>query len=124
MPRVFRTHRTPGTVRALYAAAAALVVLTTCPNAAGEDQIFFPAFDDTSARIVQRINAETGRLDISAWYLTDASIVRAIANRFAAGVPVRLIGDRSSIFEIDTNTREQFYWLASRGVPIRLRYNP
>ena len=48
----------------------------------------------------------------------------AILKAFHAGIPVRLLGDRGSIFEIDLNTRREFYWLASQGVPIRLRYNP
>jgi len=39
-------------------------------------------------------------------------------------VPVRLMGDRGAIFEADPNTKNEFYWLASQGVPIRLRVNP
>jgi phosphatidylserine/phosphatidylglycerophosphate/cardiolipin synthase-like enzyme len=88
------------------------------------DQVFFPSVTNVTNVIVQRINAETVRLDIGAWYLTEHAISIAIANRFHAGVPVRLLGDRGSIFEIDGNTRREFYWLASQGVPIRLRYNP
>ena len=34
---------------------------------------------------------------------------------------MRLIGDRGSIFEIDLNTKNTFYYIASQGVPIRLR---
>ena len=74
--------------------------------------------------LVQQINAETVRLDISSWYLSEHAISIAIANRFAAGVPVRLIGDRGAIFEIDPHTKDEFYWLANQGVPIRLRFNP
>src|SRR5262245_43638867 len=88
------------------------------------DQIYFTAVTNVTDLIVQRINAETVRLDISAWYLTEHAISIAIANKFNSRVPVRLIGDRGSIFEIDANTRREFYWLASQGVPIRLRYNP
>ena len=36
------------------------------------------------------INAETVRLDIGTWYLTEHAVSIAIANRFHAGVPVRL----------------------------------
>jgi hypothetical protein len=39
-------------------------------------------------------------------------------------VRVRLVGDRVSIFESDPLTRREFYWLASQGVPIRIRYFP
>src|SRR5439155_24882367 len=88
------------------------------------DQIFFSATDDVTSLLVQRINAETVRLDVGIWLLSEGSISIAIANRFKAGVPVRLIGDRAAIFESDPNTKAQFYWLASQGIPIRLRYNP
>jgi regulation of enolase protein 1 (concanavalin A-like superfamily) len=93
-------------------------------SASASDQIFFPAVDNVTNLIIQRINAETVRIDVSAWYLTEHAISIALVNRFKAGVPVRLIGDRVSIFEIDPNTRTEFYFLANAGVPIRLRYNP
>jgi len=101
----------------------AVSILLAAP-AAASDQMYFPAVDNVTNVIVQHINAETVRLDISAWYLTEHAISIAIANRFAAGVPVRLLGDRGSIFEIDPLTRKEFYWLANQGVPIRLRFNP
>lgn len=88
------------------------------------DQVYFSAVDDVAAQLVQRINAETTRIDMSAWYLTDSTVYAALLNRYKAGVQVRLIGDRGSIFEIDLNTKNTFYYLASQGVPIRLRYNP
>ncbi len=88
------------------------------------DTMYFPAVDNVTNVLVQRINAETVRIDMSAWYLTEHSVSIALLNRFQAGVPVRLIGDRGAIFEIDPKTKAEFYWLASYGVPIRLRYNP
>ncbi|HKT81070.1 MAG TPA: phospholipase D-like domain-containing protein, partial [Vicinamibacterales bacterium] len=106
---------------------AALVLLLpfgVASQAAAADQIYFSATDNITNVLVQKINAETQRIDMSAWYLTEHSISIALVNRFKAGVPVRLIGDRGSIFEIDPPTRAEFYWLASQGVPIRLRYNP
>jgi phosphatidylserine/phosphatidylglycerophosphate/cardiolipin synthase-like enzyme len=91
---------------------------------AAAEQIYFPATDNVTNLLVQKINAETVRIDISSWYLTEHSISIALVNRFQAGVPIRLIGDRGSMFEIDPITKREFYWLASFGVPIRLRYNP
>jgi hypothetical protein len=88
------------------------------------DQIYFPATDNVTNILVQKINAETVRIDISCWYLTEHTISIALINRFKAGVPVRLIGDRGSIFEIDAPTKAEFYWLANQGLPIRLRFNP
>jgi len=86
--------------------------------------VLFAAYDNVTDVLVQAINAETVRVDVSAWYLSEHSISIALANRFAAGVPVRIIGDRGAIFEADPHTKREFYWLASQGVPIRLRFNP
>jgi hypothetical protein len=73
---------------------------------------------------VQYIKNETVRVDIAVWYLTQWEIRAALVNKFKSGVPVRVIGDRVSIFEIDPRTRAQFEELAKAGIPIRLRYNP
>jgi hypothetical protein len=89
-----------------------------------DDQVYFPATQNVTNILVQKINAETVRLDISSWYLSEHAVSIAIANRFAAGVPVRLMGDRGAIFEADPHTKAEFYWLANKGVPIRLRFNP
>jgi hypothetical protein len=86
--------------------------------------MYWPAFENVSQVLVQRINAEKTRVDIAAWYLSDRNISNALINRLKAGVSVRLMGDRGSIFEIDPHTRNEFYYLASQGVPIRLRFNP
>lgn len=87
--------------------------------------MYFPAREDAIQPILAAIRAETVRIDISAWYLTERLISVAIADAYLnRGVPVRLIGDRASIFEIDQNTRREFFWLAERGIPIRLRYHP
>src|SRR6185312_3859714 len=104
--------------------AVAAGILLLAGRAAADDQIYFAAVDNVTDALVQRINAETVRLDIAVWYLSEHSVSIAIANRFAAGVPVRLIGDRGAIFEADPHTKTEFYWLASQGIPIRLRFNP
>src|SRR3984893_16392098 len=93
-------------------------------TASATDRIYFSATDNVTDVLVQHINAETVRLDISSWYLSEHSISIAIANRFADGGTVRLMGDGGAIFEADAHTRAEFYWLASQGVPIRLRFNP
>ena len=108
----------------LTALAGGILLLGAAASAGASDQIYFSATDNVTNVLVQYINAETVRLDISSWYLSEHAISIAVANRFAAGVPVRLIGDRGAIFEADLNTRKEFYWLANQGVPIRLRFNP
>jgi hypothetical protein len=92
--------------------------------AADSDQVYFSSTTNVTNILVNAINAETVRLDISSWYLSEHAISIAIANRFAAGVPVRIIGDRAAPFENDAHTKMEYYWLASQGVPIRLRFNP
>src|SRR5262245_27134633 len=111
-------------MRAAWIAGLMAAVFSIAPIAEATDQIYFPAVDDVRSVLLQHINAETVRLDISTWYLSDHTISAAIAKRFAAGVTVRIIGDRASPFENDTHTKLEYYWLASQGVPIRMRVNP
>jgi len=118
------TRRRLRTARGARALLCALAVLALTRSASASDQIFFPATDNVIDQIVQRINAETVRLDVSAWLLTEHLISQAIAGRVAAGLPVRVIGDRVAIFESDPNTKTEFYYMANLGVPIRLRFNP
>ncbi len=106
------------------AAAIAIAIATVPAPAAGADQVYFSSNTNVTNILVNYINNETVRLDISSWYLSEHAISIAIANRFHAGVPVRLMGDRGAIFEADPNTKREFYWLASQGIPIRLRFNP
>jgi phospholipase D-like protein len=112
------------TRRLLPSALIVLAVLLAARPSAAADQVYFSSQTNVTDILVQYINQENVRLDISSWYLSEHSISIAIANRFAAGVPVRLIGDRGAIFDADPHTKAEFYWLASQGIPIRLRYNP
>src|SRR5581483_884522 len=111
--------------RILLGAAAALAWATVAvPSATASDQIYFPAVDNVTNILVGLINAEQKRVDIGSWLLSEGSITIALKNKWNAGVPVRIIGDRVAIFESDPNTRNNFYQLAALGIPIRLRYNP
>src|SRR3954451_25218306 len=114
--RTLRTHVTAVLI-------GSLGVLSASPAAAA-DQIYFSAKTNVTNILINYINRETVRLDISSWYLSEHAISIAIANRFAAGVRVRVIGDRAALFEADPHTKAEFYWLANQGVPIRLRFNP
>jgi hypothetical protein len=110
--------------RVLAAVGVLLTAALAASAAAAQEQFLFPRKDNVKDAIVARINAETVRLDVTTWYLTEREITTAIINRFKAGVKVRVLGDRVSIFEIDPNTRREYEHLASNGVPIRLRYSP
>ena len=108
----------------LQVALVATIVSSFTTRAVAQERIYFSSHENAEAQIVARINAETVRLDIGAWLLNDGNILNAILNRQAAHVPIRILGDRASIFESDPNTRASFEKLANAGVPIRLRYNP
>jgi phosphatidylserine/phosphatidylglycerophosphate/cardiolipin synthase-like enzyme len=108
----------------LSVALAVVLSFVGTPQASAQERIYFPSHENAEAQIVARINAETVRLDVGLWLLNDGAITTAIINRYNAGVPVRVLGDRASIFESDPNTRTSFERLANAGVPIRLRYNP
>src|SRR5665213_644009 len=108
---------------ALTSALAICCTIAAIP-AAADDQVYFSKDTNVTNILVNYINKETVRLDISSWYLSEHAISIAIANRLHAGVPVRIIGDRGAMFEADPHTKAEFYWLASQGVPIRLRFNP
>lgn len=96
--------------------------------AAAQEDIFFPAIDKTpSARsvLLKKITDEQVRIDVGIWILGEHEISQKLVARHLAGLPVRILGDRASIFEGgDSNTRREFEYLASNGVPIRLRYHP
>jgi hypothetical protein len=101
-----------------------LLWLSLGTTAIAQERMLFPAVDNAQGAILEKIRNEHVRLDIAVWYLVDREISQALVNRHRAGVPVRVIGDRAAIFEADPNTRREFEFLASHGVPIRLRYHP
>src|SRR5947207_3942819 len=111
-------------VRTRLAVAVALAITLCAFRADAADQVYFSSNTNVTNILVQYINQENVRLDISSWYLSEHAISIAVVNRFKAGVKVRIIGDRGAIFEADPNTKREYYFLANEGVPIRLRFNP
>src|SRR5881275_2599944 len=77
---------------------ATLMIAGAANRTSAQDQVYFSSGTDVTSVLVTYINRENVRLDISSWYLSEHSISIAIANRFAAGVPVRIIGDRAALF--------------------------
>ena len=94
------------------------------PTAAAEERLMFSAVENIRSVLVSKIRAETERLDIGIWYLTETTVTDAIIERHRAGVTVRVIGDRVSNFENNPATGREFERMAMAGVPIRLRYHP
>ena len=124
--KAFTKRNKPEVIRraCLWSTILAVTILSTTIPAAVQEQIYFSAHDNAEAQIVARIKAETVRLDIAVWLLDDGLITQAIIDRFNAGLPVRVLGDRAGLFESDPHTRASFERLASAGIPIRLRYFP
>lgn len=85
----------------------------------GQDALYFTAVQDARQPILNLIAAETVRIDVAAWWFTDRVVSDALVRRHHAGVTVRFIGDASAY--PDANTKAQIDYLASQGVPIRLR---
>jgi len=93
------------------------------------EKIYFTAVDSgvngAKQAIIDKINAEKVRVDIGMWILVDGDITQTIINKHKSGVPVRVIGDRVTIFEqADKNTYNLFLAMANAGVPIRVRRQP
>ena len=103
---------------------AAVCFAFAASSAAAEERLMFSAIENVRSVLVSKIRAETHRLDVATWYLTERAVTDAIIERHRAGVTVRVLGDRVSIFENDPNTTREFEHLAMNGVPIRVRYNP
>ena len=81
----------------------AIIILSTlfaAAAASADDQIYFSAVDNVTDILVQHINAETVRLDISSWYLMASMRFRSRSPTVLCGrhVPVRVIGDRAAPF--------------------------
>jgi len=119
------THFVPSS--RLVALSIALCTLTVSPTLAfaQQEKILFTAVDNAKQEIINRINAEKIRLDVGMWILVDGDITQTIINKHKSGVPVRILGDRITIFEqADKNTYNLFLAMANAGVPIRVRRHP
>ena len=102
-PRIVRSCWSRGRISAIAFAITCLVAISTSASAA--EHIYFPAVDNVTDVLVEKIRNETVRVDLSCWYLTEHAISIALINKYNQGVPVRLLGDRGSIFEIDPRTK-------------------
>ena len=85
----------------------------------GQDALYFTAVQDARQPILNLIAAETVRIDVAAWWFTDRVVSDALVRRHHAGVTVR--SHRRCQPYPDANTKAQIDYLASQGVPIRLR---
>src|SRR5215212_1309555 len=101
------------------------LTVSAAPAFAQQEKIYFTAVDNAKQAIIDKINAEKVRVDVGMWILVDGDITQTIINKHKSGVPVRIIGDRITIFEqADKNTYNLFLAMANAGAPIRVRRQP
>ena len=63
-----------------------ILVALAATRATAAEQIYFAATDNITNVLVQKINAETVRVDMSCWYLSEHAISIALLNKFKSGV--------------------------------------
>ena len=88
-----------------------------------QDRLCDTAYEDCRASIIDMIRAETGGLDVSFWFMTDARYSTEIIRRWQAGVPVRILLDlRADANYPHTATIRQSF--INAGIPIRHKVTP
>jgi phosphatidylserine/phosphatidylglycerophosphate/cardiolipin synthase-like enzyme len=100
--------------------AAVLLILGVTP-ARALDRLCDPAHEDCRAILLNYINAETVGIDVGFWFMEDARYSAALARRFQAGVPVRVIMDTRANATVPLNA-QILDQLRSAGIPMRTRY--
>jgi phosphatidylserine/phosphatidylglycerophosphate/cardiolipin synthase-like enzyme len=104
----------------MLAASLSAVTLVVAPvDVRGQDTLYFTALQDARQPILNLIAAEQIRIDIGAWWFTDRVVSDALVRRHRAGVRVRFLGDAHAYR--NAHTKAEIDFLASAGIPIRLR---
>ena len=95
-------------------------LLMTARPAAALDRLCDPAFENCRTPLLDLINNETQGIDVAFWFMEDSRYLTAIAARWRAGVPVRLLVDprASATYPLNAGILEGF---RTAGVPMRQR---
>src|SRR5687767_9819234 len=96
-----------------------LPLLFAQPSVA-QERLCDTSFEDCRAPLWQLIDAETVGLDVSFWYMSDASIAAKIINRHNAGVPVRIMVDPRANDPKPANA-QRLAELQAAGIPMRMK---
>ena len=104
---------------------AALITLSTLAapaSAAAQSphQLCDPAETDCRAILIDRIRAETVRLDVAFWFMEDHWVADEIIARWNAGVPVRILMDTEANSPNPLNIQRLASFQAA-GIPMRER---
>jgi phosphatidylserine/phosphatidylglycerophosphate/cardiolipin synthase-like enzyme len=99
-------------------AAAALFALALSAPSAAQERLCDNSYEDCRATILSLIRAETGGIDVSFWFMTDARYSTEIIRRWQAGVPVRVIVDLRADESYPNNATVR-QSLINAGIPIR-----
>jgi hypothetical protein len=73
--------------RVLGGAAFTLLVIAGATRPAAAEDLCNAAYQNCRTPLLDLINAETVRIDVSFWFMEDARYSNAIINRWKAGVP-------------------------------------
>jgi hypothetical protein len=96
-----------------------LLLLTPQPSLA-QERLCDTSFEDCRAPLWQLIDAETVGIDVSFWYMSDASIAGKIINKHNAGVPVRIMVDPRANDPKPANAQRLAEFQAA-GIPMRMK---
>jgi phosphatidylserine/phosphatidylglycerophosphate/cardiolipin synthase-like enzyme len=95
-----------------------LLLSPATASADAVDQLCDPAHEDCRAPLLRYIAKETDGIDVAFWFMTDATFVRALVARHAAGVRVRVLMDDRATARYPENATS-LAALAAAGVPMR-----
>jgi regulation of enolase protein 1 (concanavalin A-like superfamily) len=84
------------------------------------DQLCDPSHEDCRAILLNYINNETVGIDVGFWFMEDARYSAALARKWDAGVPVRVIMDTRANATSSLNP-QILAQLQSAGIPMRTR---
>ncbi len=92
------------------------------PTYTKDPSLNFPPAEGYASRAISRYNAETQKIDVIMFRITDVKHTNAIIAAFARGIPVRLITDPDQYREVsrlwDAYNVDRLY---AAGIPIKMR---
>jgi hypothetical protein len=98
-----------------------VLFLSTIPAAASaQDRLCDPGDEDCRAILLNYIRNETVGIDVAFWFMEDARYTAALAERWSAGVPVRVLIDPRANPTYPLNA-QRLAELQSAGIPMRKR---
>jgi phosphatidylserine/phosphatidylglycerophosphate/cardiolipin synthase-like enzyme len=88
------------------------------PRAASADRLCDPAFENCRTPLIDLIRKEQVGIDVAFWFMEDARYTYELAQRFRAGVPVRVLVDTRAN-STNAHNASRLTELANAGIPMR-----